>query len=273
MKVSPALAKTGTMIFLPAALLILCIHIEGYFFAYNLKKGIKEKDVLFRALGEFRQTISAMVWMKADEYYHGGIPGPKEEKHLEERKETAAAEHVHEQESLGIRFAWQDYIAFINRHIQISAHKHLRDSEEKELTPWFYLATKLDPHNVPAYIVGAYWVGERMEKPDEGLIFLEEGRANNPDDWRIYEEFGNIYYLIKKDFARAADYYQYAFNLMDDKNSTLIDRKRMLTFLGANFEKSNNFLQAIKYFQELLKLSGPDEVIEKRIEQMEQGKN
>ncbi|MFH1777096.1 MAG: hypothetical protein ABH952_06020 [Candidatus Omnitrophota bacterium] len=263
--------KGKTILFLPLLILILSINLDTYFFDDNFKKGIREKDILFKAIGSFRESIGAMVWLKTDEYFHGGIPRPKEEKCLEQGMD---AEHEHEHKERHstdvVRLAGDDFIALINHYVSIAEHKHLSSQQEKEIVPWFMLAAKIDPHNIQAYVVGGYWLGERLGRPDEALQFLEEGRMNNPDEWQIYEQFGDIYYRAKQDYLKAANYFKMCYRLMTGENSTVHDRKRILTFLAASYEKIEEYSLAIEYFKLLKQLESTAGDIDKRIKHLEE---
>lgn len=60
-------------------------------------------------------------------------------------------------------------------------------SQNEEILPLMRMITWLDPNFVQAYTAGSWMLGIYMEKPDQGMEFLEEGIRNNPNSSEIYE--------------------------------------------------------------------------------------
>ena len=257
-------AKVKIIATLPVIVLILAINLDSFFLNYNFKKSIPEKDVLYRAIGDLKETIGIIFWLKSDEYFHSGVTRIGNESCLKKQTEECDATQSHAKEKI-CRF---DFISAINQHVRITGHRHLSGNEKIEMAPWIFLAAKLNPHNVDAYVTGTYWLSEILKKTNEALHFLEQGRASNPADWRIYDAFGRIYFILEKDYVKSAQYYKQSFMMMDDRNCDIFDKKQVLTFLAASFEKSGKYDQAIEYFGILHDLSGPDKVLEDRIEKL-----
>lgn len=77
------------------------------------------------------------------------------------------------------------------------------------LWPLLNITTQLDPHIIPAYQYGATFLTEKPPNGagmvDKAIQLVEYGIANNPDDWRLYEDLGFIYYSNLKDYKKAAE--------------------------------------------------------------------
>jgi len=70
-------------------------------------------------------------------------------------------------------------------------HKH---TDGTELLPWYRLMTLSDPHNIRAYMIGAWWLKRFRKKPQlkEAEKFLEEGIRNNPKAFQLYLMLGHV---------------------------------------------------------------------------------
>ncbi|HYE73678.1 MAG TPA: tetratricopeptide repeat protein, partial [Blastocatellia bacterium] len=54
------------------------------------------------------------------------------------------------------------------------------------------ITTELDPHYVAAYRFGALFLPDI--NPEGAIKFVQNGINNNPDDWRLYQDLGYIYW-------------------------------------------------------------------------------
>jgi tetratricopeptide (TPR) repeat protein len=75
------------------------------------------------------------------------------------------------------------------------------------LAPLLNTIVALDPHHTPAYRFGAIFLPER-DLP-AAVALLEKGVQENPDDWRMYQDLGYIYWQAGNDVngdQRAAFY-------------------------------------------------------------------
>ena len=75
----------------------------------------------------------------------------------------------------------------------------------KLLYPYLDNATDLDPHFMAAYNYGAI-VMPAIDGA-KAVAIAEKGIANNPNDWRLYQHLGYIYWR-RKDYEKAAEIYQ-----------------------------------------------------------------
>ena len=251
--------------FLLASVFSLVPLIDNYNYTFFLKRGIFEKDILYRVLGDTRRIFSDYSFARADEYFHGGIkPKDKNEceqiDHMLEHQADEHAdvhhhhEHRHRKDRKAVTTSKWNILPYIGEVIDIHKHIHLHGEEEKELLPWFYYAVRLSPENINAYVIGGYWIGRRLDRPDEAIRFLKEGVVHNPDAWEIYAQLGQIYFLDKKDYAQALASFQKAYQLLTDDNSDKFDKRSVYSFLADCYEKLGENEKALELHKKVLTL-------------------
>jgi hypothetical protein len=89
-------------------------------------------------------------------------------------------------------------------------HQHTAGTE---LLPWFRLATLGNPQNERAYMIGTWWLKTLAteEQRLEGLKFIEEGIANNPNSFALQLSRGYLLRDLKRNkeahqaFMKAAE--------------------------------------------------------------------
>ena len=236
-----------------AGIMVLTPYIDNYNISYLSQKGIVEKDILFKTIGEAKILLSDMSYITADIYFHGGLFSHPAEPH----------EHAHKH----IHAPKFNLLARLAEKLEFHEHRHLSGEEVKEILPWFYYAVKLNPHNIEAYVIGGYWAGLMLDKLDEGVRFLKEGLRHNPDSWEIHGEIANLY-KVKEDYEKAISYYGKAHSLITRKNSDKFDRRVVLTFLGVCYEKTGDNLKAINTYREILKDFPDNEILIQKIEDL-----
>ncbi|HKP13717.1 MAG TPA: hypothetical protein VJZ91_16470 [Blastocatellia bacterium] len=83
------------------------------------------------------------------------------------------------------------------------------------LAPLLDVVVTLDPHHIPAYRFGAIFLPER-DLP-AAIALLERGIRENPNEWRLYQDIGYIYWQAgnrtggderKAYYAKAAEWYE-----------------------------------------------------------------
>ncbi len=81
------------------------------------------------------------------------------------------------------------------------------------LAPLLEITTGLDPHLIVAYDFGASFLASKPPlgagEPQRAMDLMKYGNRNNPDNWRLYQNLGFIYYLELKDYAAAADAFEH----------------------------------------------------------------
>lgn len=85
--------------------------------------------------------------------------------------------------------------------------RRLRQRSYELLWPLLDIATTLDPQLLVAYRFGSTFLSDKglgAGRPDLGVQLLERGLKANPDEWRLYQDLGNVYYFDMKDYAKAS---------------------------------------------------------------------
>jgi hypothetical protein len=96
------------------------------------------------------------------------------------------------------------------RVVQYYGGKLVREDANFELLPSLLdLTTTLDPHLLVAYSAGALFLAEPAPvgaaRPDLAVELLRRGIQNNPDEWRLWQDLGFIYYWDLRDYSRASE--------------------------------------------------------------------
>ncbi len=273
-----ALTKFFSVILIGVVLLLVlltAISING--FLLETSSGFAEQsDIFYKMFGQLRGSIAAMLYLKADRYFHGGTYHEHgshvclgKDTHMEgtpEHHDDSPHHHDdfphHENEGCGI-------FGKISRAIKYRPVHHLNDVESAEIMPWFELASIADPHYIQAYIVGGYWLGMRLGKPERALRFLKKGLKYNPSSWQIYAQMGDVYFFVKRDYQRAIAYFRQAYFFMRGTEVAGIEKKHVLVLLAASFEKLKDYGHSLQYYKLVQKTNVRDGVIRKKIETLE----
>ena len=146
-------------------------------------------DPLFLALGSAKEAIGDTLFIKADEYFHGGVieRGSHEDSAEDLRREGVLPEEAQTRE------ASKDWIDGINRQVHAGEHMHLAKEKRKEMLPFFKWATQLDTHNVEAILTTAYWLGYEFGNVPEAVSLLQKGIQDNPRNWELERDLAKLY--------------------------------------------------------------------------------
>lgn len=95
------------------------------------------------------------------------------------------------------------------RAVQYYGEKHrLHQTNLELLWPLLDIATTLDPQIIPAYRFGSIFLGQSPPagagKPGLAIELLNRGIQANPDEWRFYQDLGNLYYFDLQDYGKAS---------------------------------------------------------------------
>jgi len=113
--------------------------------------------------GSASAGLSRDLYEIADRYFHKGVG------HHEER-------------------AFEDPFQRLGEVVAPHRHEHLSaDAGVLEIMPWLSLATSVDPGNIEAYQVAAYWL-KTAGHLDEAAELLKKALVDNPDDYRLRME-------------------------------------------------------------------------------------
>jgi hypothetical protein len=98
------------------------------------------------------------------------------------------------------------------RVVQYYGSRSERRQETLEsLWPLLDLATTLDPNLLPAYRFGSTFLAEPKPagagQPERAVELLQRGIKQNPEQWRLYQDLGNVYYFALNDNEKASRAY------------------------------------------------------------------
>lgn len=118
----------------------------------------------------------------------------------------------------------------------------LRDLNPRLLYPLLENATDLDPHFMEPYTYGAIVLP--AIDPNKAIIIAEKGIANNPNEWRLYQHLGYIYWKLEK-YDKAAESYQ--------KGSEITGAAPFMKLMSATMKNDGGSREtARKIFQQML---------------------
>lgn len=199
------------------------------------------------ALGASRVALGDRLYANADRTFHMGI-------------------------GVYRRPAFTSWFMRLGQAIAPEGHVHLHAENVNEMVPWLYFATRADPHNVEAYVVAAFWLAGEGGHPDLAERVLDEARANNPKDYRVYLEKGRLA-LKKSALSEAARAFDTAGRLWErdhgkDKIQANLDRAEMLFCRGLLYEESKDIPRALTYYRDVLVLFSDREGIRERVSEL-----
>jgi len=99
-------------------------------------------------------------------------------------------------EALAADIYWIRTVQYFGRKV-IDSGKPLSSAVSKDLrmdllAPLLDIVVTLDPQHIPAYRFGAMFLPER-DMP-AAIALLEKGISENPNEWRLYQDIGYIYW-------------------------------------------------------------------------------
>lgn len=105
---------------------------------------------------------------------------------------------------------WMRSLQYIGNKLINSKQESLNLDDLKSLNPRLLYplldnATSLDPGFIAAYSFGAMVLP--AINPEEAIKIIEKGIRNNPDNWRLYQYLGFIYWKLE-DYNKAAETYK-----------------------------------------------------------------
>jgi hypothetical protein len=138
---------------------------------------------------------------------------------LQQGIDVRLASMYHEEEDLVVRsgpmlklmsLEYAPLIAdlYWTRLVQYYGDKRARQDPQLDLLwPLLDVTTTLDPNLIPPYRFGSTFLAEPAprgaNRPDLAVELLNRGIAANPDEWRLYEDLGFVYYFNLHDTPKA----------------------------------------------------------------------
>lgn len=190
-------------------------------------------SVAIKALGASRVAVGDQLFANADRMFHMGV-------------------------GVYRRSAFTSWFTRLGQAVVPEGHVHLQAESVNELVPWLYFATRANPHNVEAYVVAAFWLAGAGGRPDLAERVLDEARANNPKDYRVYLEKGRLA-LKSGALTEAARAFDAAGALWErdpgpDKIQAQLDRAEMLVYRGLLYEDGGDVPRALTCYRNMLAL-------------------
>ncbi len=210
-------------------------------------------SVLEQLLGASRTALSESLYETADLYFHKGVP----------HQTTKAFD--------------DSFFQKVREAVAPSPHVHPDKAEIDEIIPWLRFSTKMDPHNVEAYLVASYWVGDRGGRPDLAKSILEEARILNPGNYQIYSEIGRNFILLEE-AERASDAFDKGIVLWpssenQEERETQLQLARMISYRAFLYELSDDDDSALRLFHRAQKMFPEDDALKRRIQSLERGES
>ena len=132
-----------------------------------------------------------------------------------------------------------------------------------ELWPLLDITTTLDPKLMIAYRFGAVFLSERPPagpgEADLAVQLVKRGIAENPDEWRLYEDLGFLYSIHLKDYKKAAEAY-----LEGSKNP---NAQIWMKVMAARVAETGNELETSRLIWAGVYSSTKDELVRRRAAQ------
>jgi len=249
---------------------IIAPAVDADLHAYLVARRVFDMPVLWQLLGEARSIASNMSILQADLYMHGGA-GHFFEEHGGGMAVVGAAageEHEHEHGGKKPEASPFNVLFRISDAVRVTEHKHLEGSRVKEIIPWLYYAARLDPNNVTAYSLTAFWLGDRLGEVNEALAFLREGLVYNQSSWELNAETGCIYFQHVKDYRLAERYLSRARELQAGAPHDKFQERYVLTLLAATYEGLGRDRDALAIYEGLKTLFPKDTRLDENIRRL-----
>jgi tetratricopeptide (TPR) repeat protein len=187
-------------------------------------------------VGEFRSSLSGYLWLKTDEYLHGGVllrPMMEHEQHAGAHEASSADELGEHHGETGVipeperdwRGIWGDLERNVKPYFDIRRHRH---RHVREALPLFRFMTWADPTFVPGYVVGAQIIlFSNKTQIDEALRFLREGLRYNPDSIALNTEYARHLITKRMDYEGAETYLLKAVRLSEKNKADGFEKESL----------------------------------------------
>ena len=142
---------------------------------------------------------------------------------------------------------WMRSLQYIGNKVETSTNQtinidDLRPLNPRLLYPLLDNATALDPTFIPAYSYGATVLP--AIDPAQAIALTEKGIANNPDQWRLYQYLGYIYWRLGN-YPKAAEVYEKGASIIGAPSFMEIMAARMKTQGGSRETAREMYVQML----------------------------
>jgi tetratricopeptide (TPR) repeat protein len=256
----------------------------------------QQASLLATVMGDSRRLFANHFYVKADEYFHSGyyptIFDQRDESgglHIAHSAGAAEEKGHGEADFLGKPKDWIDRFGrnfFPSRHAHLGANHDEKDhdhdhgdhtpSPEKELLPWLRLSATLDPQKIESYTVTAFWL-RQIKRYDEAIQFLRDGLQASPNSYEILLELGRAYHEGRKDAPTARNLWELGLRRWNEQEPQKSSPNNFIllqicTELVRLELEEKNFDKAIAYLEIMKKVSPNPDMVQKRIDEIRQGK-
>jgi tetratricopeptide (TPR) repeat protein len=238
----------------------------------------KSNNVFSVLFGDGRRMFANQFFTMADVYFHSGYYPSIFDLRDEGTKAIVSASHGQTENEVDEKnedFLGKpkDWIDRFGRHFRITEHTHLEHSHEREILPWLRLAADMDPQMIETYTVGAYFMCQHLNQPQEAEVFLREGLRNNPGNYEILFGLGRLYYQDYHDTDHARNVWLLALNCWMKQDPALQKENKHgfgeITVNLANLEReAGNYQDAVNWFQAAQKVSPAPDALQKQIDEI-----
>ncbi len=217
----------------------------------SLPDGETAGNVAQKVMGDGRSAVSASLYEAAELYFHKGVEGAT-------RKSVAT-----------------DWFQRSLAELSPRSHRHAEGRNTVEILPWLQMATKVDPHNVEAFLVTAFWLASGVNRPELASEVLAEAQRYNPTDYRIPQEQGRMA-IHNGNFAMGwrklgAALVRWPSGLPEDRQA-LLDKAEINILLGFLCEDAGERTEAVRYYENALVIFPDRAYIRQRMRVIRSGK-
>ena len=154
---------------------------------------------------------------------------------------------------------WMQSLQYLGNKIADSKQdiniEDLRPLNPRLLYPYLDNATDLDPHFMAAYAYGAIVLP--AIDPRQAIKIAEKGIANNPDNFRLYQHLGYIYWRLGN-FQKATETYQ--------KGATVADAPPFMKMMAAKMNSEGGSRDTARVIYEQMRDDSGDSQIREAAE-------
>ncbi|MFN3652073.1 MAG: hypothetical protein ACK47B_21060 [Armatimonadota bacterium] len=271
---------------LRAAALVACLVILGWGGeavapALGAVRGAAEQD---GAAWEGRRLAAQFLWLKVHAVLHAGVEerearaGERESRqgefHAHAENTEGGDRHSHEEhaeEEAGHVFvippAREDFRGVLGDleratkpYLGPDGTAYAKDADQT--IPFYRLVTRVDPHFIQGYTVGAQSIARAGKHADAGIAYLEEGARHNPASFEIQTELGHFWLVYKRRYDLAERHLLRALELVPTgRELTELEQEARLDayrWLALNYREWGRAADAVRIAREGLQVVGED---------------
>jgi tetratricopeptide (TPR) repeat protein len=207
--------------------------------------------VISAIVGKSRIGLSSHFYRMADMYFHKGV---------DEKRASAFEDRFFQK---------------LSKELSPRRIVHASGAEMQDMIPWLWLAVRLEPHNVEAYLVAAFIAGSELGQHDLAHKILTEGQWNNPKNYSLYLEDGRFYFK-DKNYERAGRCLENAIafwpgTLPMDSQEAIADKANILLYRAFTAERTGNITNAVQNLGKVLEIYPDRTFLKEHMNMLEKG--